>query len=242
MSQIDSKCDKVRLKVQSKMVLEISKPDVFNAPLKVIEKTMTGAGPSNYHDRIRKSMSLPVLGHLHTETLKIMDDIKEGLKYLFQTDNSHTFCVSGPGHAGLECALSNLIEDGDTILITYCGIWGQRAELMSQKLNADIKVLYKHPGDQVTIKEARDCFRMYHPKIFFLAHGESSTGMLQNLSEFGNLCREYDCLFIVDCVITLGCTPIYVDKFKIDVAYSGTQKVLNAPPGITPITFSQRAL
>ena len=224
------------------MVLEIPKPDVFDVPLKVVEKTMTGAGPSNYHERIRRSMSLPVLGHLHSETLKIMDDIKEGLKYMFQTENPHTFCVSGPGHAGLECALTNLIDDGDTILIASCGLWGERAELMSKKLNADVKVLFKHPGHPVTIKEARDCFRIYQPKIFFLAHGESSTGMLQNLSEFGDLCHEYDCLFIVDCVITLGCTPIYVDKFKIDVAYSGTQKVLNAPSGLTPITFSQRAL
>lgn len=113
---------------------------------------------------------------------------------------------------------------------------------MSKKLKADIKVLYKHPGEQVTLEEARSCFRIYKPKIFFIAHGESSTGMLQNLSDFGDLCREFDCIFIVDCVITLGCVPIFVDKMKIDVAYSGTQKVLNAPAGITPITFSSRAL
>lgn len=223
------------------MLMDVSKPDVFRAPLEVVEKTMTGAGPSNYHDRVRKAMSLPVLGHLHPETLKIMDDVKLGIQYLFQTNNSLTFCVSGPGHAALECALTNLIEDGDVILIACCGIWGMRAENIAKRLNADVKMMYKHAGDQVTLKEARDCFRIYRPKMFFIAHGESSTGMLQNLEQYGDLCREFDCLFIVDCVISFGCTPLYVDKLRIDVAYGASQKVLNAPPGITPITFSTRA-
>lgn len=120
----------------------------------------------------------------------------------------------------------NMIEDDDVILIACSGIWGTRAENMSKRLNANVKMLYKHPGDQVSLKETRDCFRMYKPKIFFMVHGESSTGMLQNgLEDYGDLCREFDCLFIVDSVITLGCTPFFVDKWKIDVAYTGTQKV-----------------
>ncbi|KAG5674233.1 hypothetical protein PVAND_004213 [Polypedilum vanderplanki] len=222
--------------------MDVSKPDNFKVSLDVIEKTMTGAGPSNYHPRIRQAMSLPVLGHLHTETLKIMDDLKEGIKYLFQTRNSLTFCVSGPGHAALECALTNLIEENDVILIVCSGIWGTRAGNIAKRLNANVKMLYKHVGEQVSLKETRECFRMYKPKIFFMVHGESSTGMIQNnIEDYGNLCREFDCLFIVDCVITLGCTPLFVDKWKIDIAYTGTQKVLNAPPGISPITFSQRA-
>lgn len=224
------------------MELDVPEPEIIKQPLIVEEKKMYGPGPSNYHERVRKSMSLPVLGQLHQETLKIMDEIKEGIQYLFQATNPLTFCVSGPGHAGLECALANLIDDGDTVLVTCSGIWGHRAELISRKLNGDVKVLYKHPGEPVTLKEARDCFQVYNPKIFFIAHGESSTGMLQDLTDFGNLCREFDCIFVVDCVITLGCTPVLVDRQKIDVAYSGSQKVLNAPPGITPITFSTRAL
>lgn len=218
-------------------------PVVFKDPLNVVEKTMTGAGPSNYHDHVRNAMSLPIMGHLHPETLKIMDDVKEGVKYLFQTQNELTFCISGPGHAGLECALTNLIDDGDTLLIVTQGIWGQRAENIAKRLNADIQILEKVPGEQVSVEEARKCFRMYKPKVFFIAHGESSTGMLQGrLDEFGDLCREFECLFVVDSVITLGCVKLYADKWKIDVIYSGTQKVLNAPPGITPISFSENAL
>lgn len=225
------------------VIMEVPIPKVFKTPLEVVEKTMTGAGPSNYHMRVRNAMSLPILGHLHLETLKIMDDIKEGIKYLFQTKNSLSFCVSGPGHAALECALVNLIEDDDTIIIATQGIWGNRAENIARRLNGNIKILKKHPGEQVTAVELRKCLLKFKPKIFFIAHGESSTGMLQNgLDEFGDLCREFECLFVVDSVITLGCVPFYADKWKIDVVYTGTQKVLNAPPGLTPISFSERAL
>lgn len=224
--------------------MEVAKPEVFKNSLKVVEKTLCGAGPSNYHERVRKAFSNEIMGHLHPETLKIMDDIKEGVKYLFQTRNNPlTFCISGTGHAGLECALTNLIEDGDRLLIASTGIWGQRAENIAKRLNANIRVLQKEPGQQVEVEEARECFRLFRPKIFFIVHGESSTGMLQGaLEEFGNLCREFECLLVVDTVISLGCVPFYADKWKIDVAYTGTQKVFNAPPAITPITFSQRAL
>jgi alanine-glyoxylate transaminase/serine-glyoxylate transaminase/serine-pyruvate transaminase len=223
--------------------MEVPKPEVFKVPLEVIEKTMTGPGPSNYSKRVRQAMALPILGQLHQETFKIMDDIKEGIKYLFQTKNVLTFCISAPGHGGLECALANLLEDGDKILIATQGIWGQRAENIAKRLNGDIKILKKRPGEQVNVAEVRECLLKFKPKIFFIAHGESSTGMLQNgLEEFGDLCREFECLFVVDSVITLGCVPFYADRWKIDVVYTGTQKVLNAPPGITPITFSERAV
>lgn len=109
-------------------------------------------------------------------------------------------------------------------------------------MNGDIKILQKRPGEQVSVAEVRDNLREFKPKVFFVAHGESSTGMLQNsIADFGDLCREFGCLFIVDSVITLGCVPFFMDKWKIDVVYTGTQKVLNAPPSLTPISFSKRA-
>lgn len=223
--------------------MKVSKPEAFKAPLIVVEKIMSGPGPSNYHERVRNAMSNQVMGHLHPETLKIMDDIKEGLKYLFQTTNSLTFCVSGAGHSGLECSFVNLIEDGEVLLIAAQGEWGQRAANIAKRLNADVKILQKRPGEQVTLEEVKKYFEMFRPKVFFIAHGESSTGMIQNsLESFGNLCREFECFFVVDSVITLGCVPLYTDDWKIDVIYTGTQKVLNAPPGITPISFNERAL
>ena len=168
--------------------------------------------------------------------------LNAGIKYLFQTNNSLTLCISASGHAGMESGFCNLIEDGDVVLIASQGIWGERAGDMAKRLGADVRFINKHPGEQVTIEEARESFKLHKPSIFFIAHGESSTGMLQSLTGFGDLCREFDCIFMVDAVITMGCVPFFVDKWKIDVAYSGSQKVLNAPPGITPITLNYRAL
>lgn len=165
-----------------------------------------------------------------------------GIKYLFQTNNSLTLCLSASGHAGMESGFCNLIEDGDRVLIASQGIWGERACDMAKRLGGDVRLINKLPGKQVSLEEARESFNLHKPSIFFMAHGESSTGMMQNLNGFGDLCREFGCIFMVDTVITMGCVPLYVDKWKIDVAYTGTQKVLNAPPGITPITFNYRAL
>lgn len=151
-------------------------------------------------------------------------------------------CLSASGHAGLESGLCNLIEDGDVVLIAVQGIWGERAAEMAKRLGGDVRLIEKAPGQQVSLEEAREQFAKHKPSIFFIAHGESSTGMMQSLDGFGDLCREFGCIFLVDSVITLGCVPFYVDEWKIDVAYTGSQKVLNAPPGITPITFNSRAL
>lgn len=180
---------------------------------------------------------------MHPETFKIMDDIKEGTKYLFQTINPLTLCLSASGHAGMEAGFCNLIEDGDVVLIAVQGLWGERAMDISSRLGAEVRLAKKTPNEVLTIEELRKQLQTYpKPKVFFVTHGESSTGQLQNLEGFGDLCREFDCLFMVDAVITMGCVPFYVDKWKIDVAYSGSQKVLNAPPGITPITFGTRAM
>lgn len=187
-------------------------------------------------------MSYPVLGQLHPETFKIMDDIKKGLKYLFQTFNPLTLCVSGPGHAGMETALCNLIEEGDVVLICSTGIWGERAADMARRQGADVRLLFGTPGTIITLFDAKEYIEIHKPSIFFIAHGESSTGVLQPLEGLGTLCQANNCLLVVDAVITLGAVRFYTDAWKIDVAYCGSQKVLNAPPGITPITFSTRAM
>lgn len=151
-------------------------------------------------------------------------------------------CISASGHAGMEAGIANLVEDGDIVLIAVTGIWGERAVDMTRRHGGNVRLINKKPGEQVTLDEAREHFKLHKPSLFFIAHGESSTGMLQDLNGFGDLCREFNCLFMVDAVITMGCVEFYVDRWKIDVAYSGSQKVLNAPPGITPITFGSRAM
>ncbi|CAO1373147.1 unnamed protein product [Diamesa hyperborea] len=224
------------------MNFEVSIPKEFEEPLNVPEKVLMGPGPSNYPERVRTAMSYPVLGQLHPETFKIMDDIKKGLKYLFQTMNPLTLCVSGPGHAGMEAAFCNLIEEGDVVLVCVTGIWGERAADMARRQGADVRLLHDSPGKIITLFDAKEYIEIHKPSIFFIAHGESSTGLLQPLEGLGSLCQANNCLLVVDAVITLGAVRFYTDAWKIDVAYSGSQKVLNAPPGITPITFSTRAI
>lgn len=142
----------------------------------------------------------------------------------------------------METGFANLIEDGEVVVIASQGIWGERAADMAKRHGADVRLIKKSPGEQVTLEETREHLKLHKPVLFFIAHGESSSGMLQDLTGFGDLCREFGCLLMVDAVITVGCVPFYVDKWKIDVAYTGSQKVLNAPPGITPISFGYRAV
>lgn len=165
-----------------------------------------------------------------------------GLKYLFQTNNLLTLCISGSGSAGMETGLCNLVEEGDVVLVCSQGFWGERACDMVERLGGDLRAINKPLGKQLSLEDAREQFELNKPSVFFIAHGESSTGMLQDLSGFGELCREFNCIFMVDAVVTMGCVPLLVDNWKIDVAFAGSQKVLNAPPGITPITFNSRAL
>lgn len=222
--------------------MQVLPPESLKAPLVVPSKLMMGPGPSNLPERVRVALSNPILGHLHPECLKIMDDIKEGLRYIFQTRNAATMCISASGHAGMEASLTNVIEDGDVVLIGSTGIWGHRAADMARRAGADVRLLEVAPGKTLTINELRRSMNTHKPKVLFICHGDSSTGVLQPLSEFGEICHNNDCLFIVDTVASLGGAEFKMDQWQVDIVYTGSQKVLGAPPGITPISFSPRAV
>lgn len=222
--------------------MEVTAPEVLNSPLVVPTKTMMGPGPSNLSDRVRLALSHPILGHLHPECLKIMDDIKEGVKYVFQTRNPATFCISASGHAGMEASLTNIIEDGDVVLIGSTGLWGHRAADMARRAGGDVRLLEVSPGEVVTSDELRRYMKVHKPSVFFMCHGDSSTGVLQPIHEFGEICHSNNCLFVVDTVASLGGAEFLMDQWQVDVVYTGSQKVLGAPPGITPISFSRRAV
>lgn len=222
--------------------MQVLPPESLKAPLVVPSKLMMGPGPSNLPERVRVALSNPILGHLHPECLKIMDDIKEGLRYIFQTRNAATMCISASGHAGMEASLTNVIEDGDVVLIGSTGIWGHRAADMARRAGADVRLLEVAPGKTLTINELRRSMNTHKPKVLFICHGDSSTGVLQPLSEFGEICHNNDCLLIVDTVASLGGAEFKMDQWQVDIVYTGSQKVLGAPPGITPISFSPRAV
>uniref|UniRef100_A0A6M2DD09 Alanine--glyoxylate aminotransferase n=1 Tax=Xenopsylla cheopis TaxID=163159 RepID=A0A6M2DD09_XENCH len=221
--------------------LDVSPPSVLREELVVPEKLLMGPGPSNCPPRVLQAMSKPVLGHLHPECTKIMDDIKEGIRYVFQTRNALTLAVSASGHGGMEAVLCNLLEPGELVLIAVSGIWGLRAADMARRYGARVQLLESALGCSLTVEEIESALATHCPKLFFVTHGDSSTGVLQKIEGLGDLCHKHNCMLAVDTVAALGGTPFFADRWGVDAVYTGSQKVLAAPPGITPISFSQRA-
>lgn len=207
----------------------------------VPQKLLMGPGPSNMSPEITQSLSQPLLGHLHKEFLEVMDDVKEGIKYAFQTTNTLTFAVSGSGHAGMECALVNLLEKDEKLLVVENGIWGNRAADLADRLGVQVKKVIVPAGQAVDLDKFEKAVTDYKPNVVFVCHGESSTGVCHPLDGLGDICHKADSLFLVDTVASLGAAPFSADYFGVDCVYSASQKVLNAPPGLAPISFSAKA-
>lgn len=210
--------------------------------LNVYPRFLFGPGPSNAHPRILQAMGMRQVGHLDPQFLAIMDEIQELLRYAWQTDNQFTLPVSGTGSAAMEATLANLVEPGDKILVGLNGYFGHRMTDMAERYGAEAYQLVKPWGDVFTFDEIRAGLEKHRPAILGLVHAETSTGACQPMEGIGDLCREYDCLLLVDTVTSLGGVPLFIDEWKIDAAYSGSQKCLNCPPGIAPLTFGDRAL
>jgi len=221
---------------------EIPPPAVLKVPIHVPEKLLMGPGPSNCCPRVLEACSLPVVGHMHTEFFKILDDIKAGLQYVFQTENKWTLAISGPGHLAMEAILVNLLEPGDSVLVGVNGLWGNRASETAERIGAKVHRLEKPLGTAFNKGEIAVALQTYRPKLLFLVHSESSTGIMQNLEGIGELCQSHNCLLAVDAVASLGGVPFYMDKWKIDAMYTGSQKVIGAPAGMAPISFGPRAV
>lgn len=171
--------------------MDISPPNALFQPIKVPSKILMGPGPSNPSQRILDSLSLPMLGHLHPETLKIMDDVKLGCQYIFQTKNEVTLCVSASGHGGMEAALCNLIEPGDRVLFGVTGLWAHRASDMAKRYGGDCRFVTAETGLGLTLDQIEESLVKHRPVLFFVVQGDSSTGVLQPLEGVGELCRRY---------------------------------------------------
>uniref|UniRef100_A0A0K0FFM4 Alanine--glyoxylate aminotransferase n=1 Tax=Strongyloides venezuelensis TaxID=75913 RepID=A0A0K0FFM4_STRVS len=233
-------CDKIIMGRRSSMKIE--KPLQLLEPMNVPPRLLMGPGPSNMRDDIQESTCKSLLGHLHPEFTKIMDDVREGIKYLFQTNNKLTFAVSGTGHAGMECAMVNLLEKGSKFLVVQNGLWGSRAASLAKRMGIDVKVLEIENGKAAKIDEFSEAVKSYRPDVVFICHGESSTGVVHPLEGFSKVCHDNNALLLVDTVASIGGTPFNANELEVDCVYSATQKVLNAPPGLAPISFSDRAV
>jgi alanine-glyoxylate transaminase/serine-glyoxylate transaminase/serine-pyruvate transaminase len=171
-----------------------------------------------------------------------MDEVQELLRFVFQTENRLTIPISGTGSAGMEAALCNLIEPGDSVLIGVNGYFGERLCDMAGRYGAIVRRLERPWGDVFTVDEIESALRSDPAKLVALVHAETSTGALQPLEGVADEVHKHGGLLVVDCVTSLGGLPVTIDEWDVDVAYSGTQKCLSCPPGLAPLTVGPRAL
>jgi alanine-glyoxylate transaminase/serine-glyoxylate transaminase/serine-pyruvate transaminase len=206
-------------------------------------RLLLGPGPSPVSDRILRALARPTLGHLDPQFLTVMDEVNEGLRRAFGTDNAMTFPVSGTGSAGMEASLANVLEPGDTAIVGIHGVFGQRLAEMARRMGATVVAVEAEWGRIVEPERLIAALRE-HPEARVLAVvlAETSTGVRQPLDEIAAAVSATDTLFVVDAVTALGGMPVEVDRVGIDVCYAGTQKCLGVPPGLAPITFSPRAM
>ena len=212
----------------------------MKSPLAPPHRLLLGPGPSPVEPSVLDAMAKPVLGHLDPEFISIMDETSERLRQVFRTRNPLTFPVSGTGSAGMETALVNLLEPGDSIVIGVNGVFGMRMADAAGRAGADVTTIDTAWGEPINAEQVGEIVRKVHPKVVGVVHAETSTGTRTPVEL---LRREIgpSPLLLVDSVTGLGGIPLEVDKWGIDVCFSGTQKCLSVPPGLSPITFSPRA-
>lgn len=205
-------------------------------------RLLLGPGPSDAHPRVLSVMTTPLLGHLDPQFLEIMTETQDLLRQVFQTSNALTFPVSATGMAGMEACLVNLLEPGDPIVLCVKGYFGTRMVDVAGRTGAELTVLNQPWGQVFDLNAIRETLQHVRPKVLGIVHAETSTGALQPIDQLGKLCHEFDALLVTDTVTSLGCVPVKLDEWEIDAAFSCSQKGLSCPPGLSPVSFSPRAV
>lgn len=210
----------------------------LNPPTRIL----MGPGPSEVHPRVLRAMGTPLLGHLDPHFLSIMDGLRSMLRTVLGTANELTFAVSATGSAGMETCFVNLLEPGDEAVICVNGVFGNRMCDVANRCGAKVTRVDAAWGRPIDPDQVRAALQGTSAKLVAVVHAETSTGVLQPLADISRLAREAGALFLVDAVTSLGGTDVRVDDWGIDAVYSGTQKCLSAPPGLSPVSFSDRAV
>lgn len=203
---------------------------------------LLGPGPSPVPQRILDALARPTIGHLDPRFVNMMDELKQMLRFAFQTKNELTIPVSAPGSAGMETAFVNLVEPGDTVIVCQNGVFGGRMRENVVRIGATPVMVNDAFGQAIDLDKARSALKA-NPgaKALAFVHAETSTGVESDAAALCALAREFDSLSIVDAVTSLGGIPVRADEWGADAIYSGSQKCLSAPPGLSPVTFSRRA-
>lgn len=206
------------------------------------ERLLLGPGPSPVHPDVLAAQARSMVGHLDPWFLEVADQVADMLRHVLRTQNRLTYAVSGTGSAGMETAITNVVEPGDTVIVGVNGVFGARIADTARRAGADVVALEEPWGRIVPAERVASALKA-HPraKLVALVHAETSTGVHQPLAEVGRLLADTDTLFLVDTVTGLAGVPLEVDDWHVDVVYSGTQKCLSVPPGLAPISFSAKA-
>ena len=216
-----------------------SLPQPFNPP----SRLLMGPGPSDVHPRVLAAMARPTVGHLDPSFVGLMDELKLLLRQVLRTDNALTIPVSGPGSVGMEACFVNLVEPGDKVIICENGVFGGRMKSVTERIGGQVVSVQQEWGravDPAAVEAALDA----NPdaKVLAFVHAETSTGALSDAQALCALAQARGVLTIVDAVTSVGGVPLEVDAWGIDALYSGSQKCLSCPPGLSPVTMSERAV
>ena len=210
-------------------------------PINTPSRLLLGPGPSNAHPTVLEALSRTPIGHLDPLYVELMGEVQGLLRYAWQTDNRLTIPMSGTGSAAMEATLANTIEPGDTVLVAVMGYFGLRLADMAGRYRANVVTIEKAWGEAFSLEELEQAVSTHKPAILAMVHAETSTGVCQPMEGIGDLCRAHDCLLLLDTVTSLGGVPLFLDDWKVDLAYSCSQKGLSCPPGLGPFTMGPRA-
>ena len=211
----------------------------FNPPV----RTLMGPGPSDVHPRVLTAMARPTIGHLDPAFISMMEEIKSLLQYAFQTGNSLTIPISAPGSAGMEACFVNLLEHGDKVVLCSNGVFGGRMKENVERSGGIAVMVEDAWGTPVDPNKLEDTLKAHRDaKIVAFVHAETSTGVQSDAKTLAEIAHRHHCLTIVDAVTSLGGSPLKVDEWGLDAVYSGSQKCLSCTPGLSPVTFNERAI
>jgi (S)-ureidoglycine---glyoxylate transaminase len=204
-------------------------------------RILLGPGPTMADPRVLRAMAAPLLGQFDPEFTAIMNEVMALSRFAFQTDNAFAFPVSGTGRAGLEAAITSLVEPGDRVVVGECGRFGLLLIELAERCGAEVVAVREEWGRVIDPARIAAALAGGRTRLVAMVHGETSTGVLQPLADVARLAREHDALLLADVVVTLGGCEVAVDRWGVDVAVAGTQKCLSCPSGLAPVTYNARA-
>ena len=207
------------------------------------KRVLLGPGPSDVHQRVLDAMARPTIGHLDPEFCDMMEEMKTLLRYAFQTENQLTFPLSAPGSVGMESCFVNLVEPGDKVIVCSNGVFGRRMAENVKRSRGELVMVEDAWGIAVDPQKLEDALKANpDARVVAFVHAETSTGVESDAKLLTEIAHRYDALVICDAVTSLACIPLLVDEWNIDAIYSGSQKGLSCTPGLSPVSFGERAI